>query len=58
VLLAIGLAVLVSGPVVAIAQTDARATYTGDLVVAASAHRRLVGPSHVHAVLAAAQRPV
>jgi porin len=30
VLLAIGLAALVSGPVVAIAQTDAPATYTGD----------------------------
>jgi hypothetical protein len=31
VLLAMGLAVLVSGPVVAIAQTDAPATYTRDL---------------------------
>ena len=31
VLLAIGLAALVSGPVVAIAQTDAPASYTGDL---------------------------
>jgi hypothetical protein len=33
VLLAIGLAALVSGPVVAIAQTDAPASYTGTAVV-------------------------
>jgi hypothetical protein len=31
VLLAIGLAAVVSGPVVAVAQTDAPASYTGDL---------------------------